>query len=280
MKRALIIVAYVVMGGLIYSICIAGFEHFAINSLVEDFISQAVLQESISTNTIKYYAIPTSNPDELEAFTNEQKTRIGQVGDIISLPGEPLPGIPLLSPFMGFQFGYHSAIFVENTPTNNTIVESSGIGVSGIDILKSILVEDRFKNVDINNYPNKVSSYFFSQGGSSNPRVSEFYGLRVKGATLEDRQVAAQYAIETYEKKSLYNYLFYLNTKSKYYCSDLVSRSYESIKDHQGLNKYDLNSDGFIVSNHDLVLANDTYLYMYFKIKNQIAHVYYLDKNI
>ena len=39
------------------------------------------------------------------------------------------------------------------------------------------------------------------------------------------------------QEEAQYNFLFVLNTKNKYYCTDMVSRAYESIQTESGKQK-------------------------------------------
>jgi hypothetical protein len=66
----------------------------------------------------------------------------------------------------------------------------------------------------------------------------------------------------------------------KYYCTDFVSRAYQSVlvsEEDQGLYSNALNDDWFITSVYDILLSKDTFLTFYVEIKDEIMHVYYLE---
>jgi hypothetical protein len=67
--------------------------------------------------------------------------------------------------------------------------------------------------------------------------------------------------------------------ENRYYCTDLVSRAYQSVmveKDKQRHYSRALNDDGFITSVNDLILSKETYITSYFEVIDEVAHVYYL----
>ncbi|MFA5526370.1 MAG: YiiX/YebB-like N1pC/P60 family cysteine hydrolase, partial [Acholeplasmataceae bacterium] len=108
---------------------------------------------------------------------------------------------------------------------------------------------------------------------------NEFIGIRVKGITLEQIDGAVDYAQDKVGK-NLYNFLFFLDMKYKYYCTDLVSRAYQSVmveEDKQRSYSRALNDDRFITSVNDIILSDETYIIFYVEVIDDIWHIYYLE---
>ena len=106
-----------------------------------------------------------------------------------------------------------------------------------------------------------------------------FFGLRVKNITEEQLQGVVAFG-ETANDTYLYNYLFFLDLKYKYYCTDFVSRAYQkqmTVEENQKNYSTVLNDDGFITSVNDLILSNDTYLIFYVEIIDEVVHIYHLE---
>jgi hypothetical protein len=102
--------------------------------------------------------------------------------------------------------------------------------------------------------------------------------LRVKDITNDQIDQAVSYAADKADK-ALYNFLFFLDLKYKFYCTDLVSRAYQDalipIEKQRDYSRA-LNDDGFITSVNDLVLSKYTYITAYVEIIDNITHIYYL----
>ena len=68
--------------------------------------------------------------------------------------------------------------------------------------------------------------------------------------------------------------------QKKYYCTDLVSRAYQSalidVKNQKTFSR-SLNDDKFITTVNDLILSKDTYITIYVEIIEGIPHIYYLE---
>ncbi|NLK12122.1 MAG: hypothetical protein GX312_00825, partial [Candidatus Phytoplasma sp.] len=105
-----------------------------------------------------------------------------------------------------------------------------------------------------------------------------FIGLRVKNITKEEKQLAINEAKRLEEINTMYNYLFFLDTKNKYYCTDFISRIYQSINyQRNDKEKLSLNDDGFITSVNDLILSKDTYIFFYKETIGNHEHIYYFE---
>lgn len=291
MKKVWNVLLLIIVGALLYSVGFTIYENERVKGLIKDFKNEAVLDVKNSTETRKYYVV-TADFEVLEPtylIGDDGKLLPGNIGDILVSIDSPLQNVPFITKFLSSYYGGHAAI------------------VSGKDEL-----------IEIAGYPfenEKMSDYIFHKGnkdengvyehdlvGATASRVNNFFlnpayrsiydkdyknfgtyyrkrfiGLRVK-APMEERMMAVDYASDIVDKKALYNFLFFLDTKEKYYCTDLMSRSYQSIEDDQGKKKYTLNDDGFITSVNDLILSKDTYISFYCEIDDDnIEHIYYLD---
>src|SRR5690606_1595742 len=99
--------------------------------------------------------------------------------------------------------------------------------------------------------------------------------------TIQDDIDQAVGYVEDKVDRGLYNYLFIFDTEYKFYCTDLVTRAYSSVTSVNG-ESYNLDKDGFIPSDYDILLSDDVYITIY---KETIfdedgsftIHVYYLD---
>ena len=61
-----------------------------------------------------------------------------------------------------------------------------------------------------------------------------------------------------------------LDTVNKSYCTDVISKSYRKV----GIN---LNKDGFITTNLDILCSGDLYISYYHYYKDDVKYIYYLD---
>ena len=104
----------------------------------------------------------------------------------------------------------------------------------------------------------------------NNRTFNETVGLRMNGIT--DEQKDELMSIISGELGDYYNYSFGLfESKSKSYCSDLISKAYNRIG-------YDLNKDKFFTTIYDLVISPDCYISYYHYFDNDgVKYVYYIE---
>ncbi len=225
-------------------------ENIMIQTELSKFISKGVYQEDISTNYEKYYKVSreTWMPD-IPSFTIKNNKRYyGSSGDIIVGLESALEDVPVISEFITYNFGGHASSVCYDHYSNgvyadNTYhIEASTVYEEGVVIEKG----DFWKNP---NYRDEV------------------FGLRVK-TSEEKKQQAFDYMIS--KLGCDYNTSFIFNTKNKFYCTDLISRAYHSV----GI---DLNYDGFYSSVLDLMASDNTYLFFYKIVKNNVSYFYYLE---
>jgi hypothetical protein len=258
-------------------------EHIAIQREIRQFVQRGVLDEVHSTDTIKYYKVSreTYYPDELirNPFYNNDLTRPGSAGDIFVTQQSPLVGYPGVHEFVTFFFGGHAAVL----DSTNRVYETIGIPDSDENLLNVILNGGRNTHVTGGTYNYWLDSTYRntdpndpSYRAFGNWYRNEWVGLRIKGVTQADIDEALLFLEDKAIQEAQYNFLFVLNTKNKYYCTDMVSRAYESIQTDSGKQKYNLNRDLIAVTVNDLILSKNTYISYYVTTKHNIKHVYYI----
>lgn len=107
----------------------------------------------------------------------------------------------------------------------------------------------------------------------------KFIGLRVKDVTQDQIDGAVAYANDKVDF-NLYNFTFALDLEYKFYCTDLVSRAYQSVliePENQRNYARALNDDRFVTTVNDMILSKDSYLTFYVEIIDEIIHIYYLE---
>jgi hypothetical protein len=282
MKRMMKIILVSVAGFFIFLFGQTIGEHIAIQREIHQFVQRGVLDEVNSTDTIKYYKVSreTYYPNELirSPFYNNDLTKPGAAGDIFVTQQSPLVGYPGIHEFVTFFFGGHAAVI----DSNNKIYETIGIPDSDEKLLDVMINGGRNTHVvgDVFNYwldadyrdTNETDPSYLAFG---NWYRNEWIGLRVKGVTQDDIDQAMAFLEDKAEKESQYNFLFVLFTRNKYYCTDMVSRAYESIQVN-GKQKYNLNRDLIAVTVNDLILSKNTYISYFVTTKNNVKHVYYI----
>lgn len=293
-KRIITLILLFILGGIVYSFGVSVTENIKIKRTTKSFISRATfekeefIQEKDGiTHIRRYYEVPreTYEEDGVNVFLEDRET-LGQRGDIFVTKQSPFPNVPVLHQFISSYFGGHAAISDGNGYFYETYGFAEGDNMFDVIFHNGVDEHDFSVTVSKNRYKHWQDPY-----KRSNPYyfdayyTSEFYVLRVKDA--QDEVILNNlfdFLDDKVENLNLYNYLFFLNMKHKYYCTDLVSRAYSHALD-QSTKKYAkrLNDDGFITSVQDLILSKDTYIAAYVIIKKEgdtIIENYYYLKNI
>ena len=164
---------------------------------------------------------------------------LGGVGDLFVMPQSRMDFIPFSMEFITYLFGGHAGVVAPN----NKLIEA--MGGSSDDM-----------------YVNENSTDLFYEERT-------VVGLRVK-TSLENRYKAVESA-KTLVGKA-YNYLFVLNTKDHYYCTDICHRIF-SKEFGQDLS---LDTNGFHVSSQDLIKSKDVFITYVKIVSGDETHVYYL----
>lgn len=258
-------------------------ETIEVRSKIKKFVSLGVFQDNISNDKIKYYKVSRETFRDIEVydrppFFDNDLLMPGAEGDVFVTLQSPFPGYPGINEFVSFFFGGHAG-YISN---NNKVIEITGIPSGDESFFKVF-----FKGSD-STVANETSNYWLNpnyrnESDDSYSYFGSFYrkewiGLRVKNVSYEDVELVTDFMKDLVDRNVQYNFQFILNTRDRYYCTDMMSRSYESIINNNRLNNIDLNSDGVAVTVNDLILSKDTYIaYYIFTDKNNVKHVYYID---
>ena len=211
---------------------------------------------------------------------------IGQKGDIFVTTESPFPSIFGLHQIMSFFVGGHAAL---NTG-ENTFLEAVGFPNADeriIDIIKdrSEGLHDYSVGVNMSSTNYWMTPNFRHEQDRDFPYYGSYYRdtfmvLRIKNVNDEILDDVMNYAYRHLENRSLYNFLFFIDTKNKFYCTDFMSRSYRyAFHPSQPDYRYPklLNDNGFVTTVNDLILSKDTYLSVYIENIENIRHIYYLE---
>lgn len=290
-----VLVSLILMG-MIYSLGIAIAENIQVDRHIENFKKRGVFESEVNYEyssgvfqVRRYYKVSRETSYELSdtrsVYYQSNRKFLGQKGDIFVTQDSPFPYSPLGHLFVSYYFGGHAAI----NDGNNRFVEAVGFPQDDETIFDFIFhpgeephdfsatvsksgtnywLDPRYRHEADQEYPYYGSSY-----------RKEFVGLRVKDIASEQIDGAVAYAEEKIDK-NLYNFLFFLDMKYKFYCTDLVSRAYQSVMVEEGRQRnYSraLNDDRFITSVNDLILSKETYMIFYVEIIDDVWHIYYLE---
>lgn len=258
------------------------YETIAIRKQVNKFMSLGVLNEEISTDTIKYYEVSreTYYSDEYERapFFNNDYTKPGAEGDILVTQDSPFPYMPGIHQFITFFFGGHSGYIAYS----NKVFETLGYPEYGESLIKVIFKGGRSTHANFSDnywlYPDFHTPEDPSYKFYGSYYRKEWIGLRVKEVTEDEVYYVTDYINDLIDAKAQYNFSFLFFKKNRYYCTDLMSRPYETILDEGGNQKYNLNMDGFAVTVNDLIMSKDTYIAYYVRTdKNNVKHIYFIN---
>ncbi len=294
--RVLNILLIIVIGGIFYSFGVSSYENIQTNAEIEAFKARATFEIGVE---LEYYAgvyqkrvyhiVPRETSDELSdtrsVFYDQTHRYLGQNGDIFLTQQSPFPQSPLMNMFMTYYFGGHAAFKSDH----NTFYEATGMVDTFDEVLQAIkdpgdgsTGADMFANETNTNY--WLSPTFRTETNDQYPYFgnyyrTEFIGVRVKNITDETLIKLNDFG-DQINDTALYNYLFFLDMKDKYYCTDLVSRAYQSAmvaEEDQKQYSTVLNDDGFITSVNDIILSSETYIIFYVEIIDDVVHIYHLE---
>lgn len=292
MKKVLKIVLFLIIAGLGYSLGIAVYENNEADDKIKEFISRgehvsSVLYEDFTYN---FYEVKREHDYEFDDKNviyndNPSSFNIGAKGDVLLTRQSPFPYAPGVHQFVSYFFGGHTAI----VSGDNRIIQSTGMASGGVlnpnIIFKTIGKQEVNGDDDI--VAEEAPNYFFNtnyrnEDDHSYNAYNKFYRteiitIRVKNISSE----AIDQVIDEAHKlvdKALYNYLFFLDYKNKYYCTDLISRVYSKVNNRND-KRISLNDDGFITSANDIILSDDAYISLYWKVNLKLNEVgiYYLE---
>lgn len=288
-KRYIKTSALVIMTGLIYSLGGVIRLDIEANQNINTFVSRASdtpdFSQTINGKTFNYFPVSRETfeqEDGRNVFFDENKTKLGQTGDIIVTQQSPFPNIPGIHEWITYYFGGHASLVNEE----NKLYEATGIG--NVNIFEVMLFPGN-QTHDFDVSVTQSNNYWLNTNrrAESNPAFpfygtfnrNEFLTLRVKNLTEEQRLGAVAFAKNLYDMKTLYNYTFFLDVQYKYYCTDMISRAYQDVMvpTHRQRGYAQVLNDRFITSVNDLINSKDTYLTSYIKIENNVVSIYYLE---
>lgn len=312
-KRIFKLILMGIIFGLTYSLFFTVFEDIKVKGIVNDFVSRAnttptnIEERSLSnggTYIRKYFEVPRETnyeQDGKNVFLDSQKTNFGQIGDIYVTQQSPFPNVFGLHQFMSYYYGGHAALKIDD----NTVAEATGYPDFENESLLGIITSSGLKGHGYSPTASMSSNMYWYTTSGSNYYYDNFYrtrymGLRPINPGLDTNEFsnyleeAVNVSIDKIENEALYNFLFFLNMRRKYYCTDFVSRVYEEAYEKvvnsnleyesKGYAKR-MNDDGFITSVNDLILSKDTYLTFYVQIDEEdylgenkiVEKIYYLE---
>ena len=283
MRKVLRLYLLIAICGILYSFGMATYENIKVDIEIKRFIHGAELVKVDELNRITYYVIKNENSSsEFSAFYDDEQLILGQPGDILMSTGSNAPQNLLIHGFVHYYFGKHAALVLDD----GNIAEAAAAVNSAIDVLDNALWPRDKENIsgtgiqfddnywlDSNFTRPTNPDYKYYHGFSSN----EYFGIRVKNLTDENRTRVIELAEDIVDANSMYNYLFFINNKNGYYCTSFIKELYNKLGKENGTS-YNLDYDGFTVSVNDIVLARDTYMFSYFKVDDDgMGHLYYLE---
>ncbi|VEU83040.1 hypothetical protein [Acholeplasma hippikon] len=290
-KKIFKLILIITLIGFMYSIGVSTYEAILKQQKLDEFKNRAYETEirTLYGQEYQFHKVKRVHDYELadkrNVFYDDNKLSPGKKGDVLLAFESPFPQIPVAHHLVTFYFGGHAALVADN----NTVIESTGMSSGGIkDMIKAVLHrgydEENELNLSVQQVPNYWMSVFRHNGEVEYPYYgkyyrNEFYAVRTKFEDIDKREEHIDLAVEFASDKvdrGLYNYLFFLDTKYKFYCTDLVTRAYASINKLENTN-YNLNEDGFISSDYDILLSSDTYITIYKETKGDVIHIYYLE---
>jgi len=285
-----------IIGGMVYSLGVAVSENIRVDRAIEAFKERAVFEEEVNfeyTSGVfqvrRYYSVSRETSYELQdtrsVFYDSTRKYLGQKGDIYVTQKSPFPDSPAFHLFMSYYFGGHAAInngenkfieatgFPEDDETVWEIITQPGNEPNDYSVTASLTSSNYWLNPRYRP-ENAPEVPYFGRGYRK-----DFVGLRVKNVTQAQIDGVVEYGMDKVDV-SLYNFLFFLDMKYKFYCTDLVSRAWQHVLiDEKDQRQYSrsLNDDGFITSVNDIILSDDTYMTVYVEVIDEVYHIYYLE---
>lgn len=237
-KKIILILALVIISFAIIFMANGFIEKASIDNSIKEFKSRGELVKTEGNTT--YYKVASKDiEDGSMVFDPESGDNyIGTVGDIILTNRNPLrySRTIIIKNLVGFfartMFLGHASYDVSEN--GNMIVE-----------ITDHTNENGSMSIDTDGVKYHINDWIDADDGS--PLM---IGLRVKGVGLETKDQLKRFAYENIGKP--YNMTF-IRRKNSFYCTDLVSRAYESAQ-------IKLNYDGFFVTGNDLIVSGQTYI--------------------
>lgn len=320
LKKILKLILLLAVFGLVYSFFFTTYENIKLNKVINDFKDRGELDErremKVSNFTYyrDYYIVPRETTDELNdqnnVFYDDNKTQLGINGDIFATKQSPFPNNALMHAFMSYYYGGHAAIINYNELGSPSFLEATGYPASDETIFDYIFYDgvsehnfnstaynrndNYWQRPSLNKFYDHVDGYFYRSKYMGLRATNNFLGEEKEELYNEYVESAVNSAKQIVEDERVYNFLFFLNMRYKYYCTDLVSRAYEEAFEkvynededyHAKGYAKKMNDDNFITSVQDLVLSRDTIMTFYVEINEEeingetfyVESIYYLE---
>jgi hypothetical protein len=215
------------------------FEKVIVVNEIEDFKSRAeyIGIDPIYSN-IHYYKVEKKYDYEeisRHTFDLSDKKYIGAKTDILVTNRNPLRGVSVLEPLIGY---LSLNFFVGHASINSTDDGAYMYEVVG----NSDIIEE-------NQVIESMNDWVFYLRDIESPII---VGLRIKDTTAEQRNKMIEYTAAQTGKG--YNYTFLFNRNNTFYCTDLVSRAVK----YAGIN---INYDYFTTTGNDMMVSKNTYIF-------------------
>ena len=176
------------------------------------------------------------------------KTKIepGIKGDILLTFQAPFPYVPIIDPIISYWLGGHGALVSDN----NRIIQSTGMtpnGLLDLSTMLNVILHRGYDEEDIYGVSvQEVRNYWLRPTRDESHAEYPYYGgayyrseilaTRLKYKNPETRDEEIDLAVDfgkNQVNRGLYNYLFILDTKNKFYCTDLITRAFNNINSVQ-----------------------------------------------
>lgn len=298
-RKIIKFILFVILFFFMYSIGVSTYENIKRQEKLDEFKSRAYesTEEVRYDETYIYHKVARVHPwelaDERNVFYDANKVYPGIQGDILLAFDSPFPYVPVVHEMISFWLGGHAALVTKN----NQIIQSTGMTSNGLldfGTMFNVIAHRGYDEDDVYGVSAQTASnYWMTPFRNANHAEYPYYGryyrpeiyavrpkFRDPDKIQEHIDEALDYALDKVDR-ALYNYLFIFDTENKFYCTDLVTRAYQAINVENGPN-YNLDEDGFIPSDYDILLADDIYITIYKETKkdengNNVIHVYYLE---
>jgi hypothetical protein len=272
MKKILLGFLFILLAIILYIVGSTTVETIIINNKIKEFINHSTIEYEDTQNKRVFHRVNLKNYHQEFTFdpTTQAPIRLSQPGDIMVNRVGVFEDTPSwINDTIAYFIGGHSAL----VGRNDHIYEAVGFG--DIEVIDHMLYPNTgYPSID------DTGVYYGSNYWFDEHYTTEFFGLRMKNATLNDMNKALEVADGYIDRRALgeggFNYLFIMNTATKLYCGDLVNRSWSGFEPEYNKKRFTLNKDRVASMQNDMLVSSDAYMYMYYKFDGQIHHYYYL----
>lgn len=235
LKRVILIILLVMSTAFSIFVFNGFIEKTTVDTDINAFKERGVFVETIDNNS--YYKVKAKDSEDGKGVFDYQSgtNYIGTTGDIIITNRNPLR---------------YSKSFITRNIVNffskNMFIGHATYNVSS-DGSMMVEITDHYIGGGVDEEGVKYSPNNWIELDDGSPMI---VGLRVKGIDDETKEQLKRFAVENIGKE--YN-RYFIKRQNKFYCTDLVTRAYESAGIY-------LNYDGFFVTGNDMIVCKETYI--------------------